>query len=118
MTNRVRLKVLVVDDDKTVADTVSHVLRCEGFQVDTFYNPLLALQHAMRSELYALVTDYTMPQLNGLELASRLQETYPDCKIVILSGDAALMAEKADPGLKFTLLQKPAEVCVLLAALE
>lgn len=50
MTASARLRIFVVDDNVCVADTVSLVLCEAGFQVTTFYNALLAVQHALQSK--------------------------------------------------------------------
>jgi DNA-binding response OmpR family regulator len=118
MTASSRLRILVVDDDVSVADTSSLVLRHAGFQVTTFYDPLLAAQHALEFEPHAVITDYSMPNMNGLELAAWLHQHCPDCKIVIISGEAAAVAERVNDGLKFTLLQKPVDPRALIAAVH
>jgi CheY-like chemotaxis protein len=116
MTACERLRIFVVDDNVCVADTVSLVLREAGFHVTTFYDAIPAVQHALQFPPDAVITDYSMPNMNGLVFAAWLQEHCPDCKIVILTGDAALVAETADGDLKFTLLQKPAHPDSLIAA--
>jgi DNA-binding NtrC family response regulator len=70
----------VVDDDASIADAVSAVLCLAGFDVTTFYDPLHAAQHAIQSEPHVVITDYSMPNMNGLELAAIMQERYPACK--------------------------------------
>jgi DNA-binding NarL/FixJ family response regulator len=89
-----------------------------GFRVITFYNPLLAAQYALESEPHPVITDYSMPHMNGPELAAWLQRHCPECKIVIISGEAAAVAEQVNPGLKFTLLQKPVDPCAPIAAVH
>lgn len=117
MTNA-RFRIFVVDDDASVADTVSAVLRYAGFEVTTFYDPFLTMLHALESEPHVVITDYAMPKMNGLELATRLQKLYPACKIVILTGQAALVAEQVANGLNFTLLQKPVLPRALIEAVQ
>ena len=118
MTANATFRVFVVDDDASVADTVSEVLRRAGFEVTTFYNPLIAAQHALESEPHVVVTDYSMPNMNGLELATWLQKRYPACKIVILTGQVAAVADQPVNGLKFTLLQKPVPPLTLIQAVR
>lgn len=113
-----RSRVFVIDDDESVADVVSQVLRHAGFQVTTFYDALAALRHALESKPDVVVTDYSMPNMNGLEVAAWLRENCPDCKIVIISGIAAEVAERADSNLEFTLLQKPIDRRALISAMQ
>jgi FixJ family two-component response regulator len=115
MTSIARLRIFVVDDDVCVADTVSVALREAGFQVTTFYDALLSVQHALLFQPDTVITDYSMPNMDG-QLAAWLQEHCPGCKIVILTGDVPLVTEKADGMLKFTLLEKPAHPDALIAA--
>lgn len=111
-------RIMVVDDDKSVANVVSLILHQAGFQVTTFYDALSAAQYALEFQPDVVITDYSMPNMNGLELATVLQENCPDCKIVINSGEAAVVAERANSNLKFTLLQKPTDLRTLIAAIR
>ena len=111
-------RIFVVDDDASVANVVSAVLREAGFDVSTFDTALLAAQHARRFAPDVVVTDYSMPDMNGLVLAAWLQEYCPGCKIVILTGEAAAVAEQAIVGLRFTLLEKPATPSELIDAVH
>lgn len=113
-----RSRVFVVDDDRSVADTVALVLQRAGFQVTTFYDAVSAAQYALAFAPHTVVTDFSMPGMNGLELAAWLQQHLPCCKIVIISGEAATVAEQANDGLNFSLLQKPVAPQILIAAVE
>jgi DNA-binding NtrC family response regulator len=106
--------VLVVDDDRVLADTISAVLRGAGFQVRTFYDGLPAINFAIGSKPDVIVTDYRMPT-NGLRLASWLRDHCPGCKVVLISGDAPTCnVDQADRGYRFTLLEKPVDPATLI----
>jgi CheY-like chemotaxis protein len=111
-------RVLVVDDDKLLAYVISEVLRDAGFDVSTFNDALLAAQFALKSPPDVVVTDYVMPDIDGLVLTAWLRENYPACKVVIVSGDAATVKEQAPIGLKFALLQKPFPTELLITAVQ
>jgi CheY-like chemotaxis protein len=111
-------RILVVDDDKLVADVLTLILEHHGFLVTTLYNPVLAAQYALELLPHVLITDYHMPQMNGLELATRIRKHCPDCRIVITSGHIAVVAEQMGAGMDFTLLQKPVHPPVLLVAID
>lgn len=115
---RTAVRVLVVDDDKPLAHVTSEVLRGVGFEVSTFNDALLAAQFALKSAPDVVVTDYAMPDIDGLVLTAWLSVNCPACKIVIMSGEAAMVAEQAPIGLKFALLQKPVPTEVLIAAIH
>jgi len=118
MTEHAKVRIFVVDDNECVADLVSIVLCRAGFQVFTFYDALPALRHALEARPDAVITDYSMPNMNGLEFATWLQGHFPECKIVILTGDAASVTEKAASNVRFTLLEKPAQPDELITALR
>jgi CheY-like chemotaxis protein len=111
-------RVLVVDDDKLLAYVISEVLRDAGFDVSTFNDARLAAQFALKSPPDVVVTDYVMPDINGLVLTTWLSENYPACKVVIVSGDPIAVTEQAPIGLKYALLQKPFPTESLIAAVH
>jgi len=112
------VRVLVVDDDKPLALVISEALRGTGFEVSTFNGVFPAAQFALKTAPNIVVTDYDMPGINGLVFSAWLSVNCPACKIVIISGDAATVTEQAPLGLKFTLLQKPVTIGVLIAAVQ
>jgi DNA-binding NtrC family response regulator len=118
MTSNTGIRVFVIDDDVSVAEVVSAVLHQAGFEVSTFNNALSAARHARRASPHVVVTDYSMPDINGLALAAWLQTNCPECKIVILTGEAAAVAEHAGVELRFTLLEKPVAPQDLIGAVQ
>jgi CheY-like chemotaxis protein len=116
--NGTAVRVLVVDDDKLLAYVISEVLHDAGFEVSTFNHALHAAQFALKSPPDVVVTDFVMPDIDGLVFTAWLSVNYPACKVVIVSGDAATVAEQAPLGLKFALLQKPVPTEVLIAAVQ
>jgi DNA-binding response OmpR family regulator len=118
MTRSAKSRAIVVDDDKAVADYVALVLRHAGFEVSTFYSALPAAQYAREFAPDLVVTDYSMPDMNGLVFAYWLRENFPSCKVVIISGEISVVERAAKGGPSFTLLQKPFNLKVLLAAIR
>lgn len=70
MTASARTRVLVVDDDVSVADTVALVLDGAGFEVAKFYDALLAAQYALEFQPHTIITDYSMPRMTDPALNS------------------------------------------------
>ena len=80
------MRILVVDDEPVVAETLGIILGQAGYEVETFTDPEKALE-ALRENPAALVlTDMRMPKMNGMELANRVSDMLPTCHVIILSG--------------------------------
>ena len=102
--------VLVVDDEKVIADTLSIILKQSGFSVITAYDGPTALQLASDFKPDLLISDVMMPGMTGIELAITLTGLIPRCKILLFSGQAAtvdLLEEARSLGHDFTTLTKP-----------
>src|SRR4051794_2294905 len=80
--------VLVVDDEGIVLNVVSLVLRNAGFRVIVASGGVQALERVEDSEegVSLAVLDMEMPGLNGLQLYERLQELYPQMRVLFISG--------------------------------
>jgi CheY-like chemotaxis protein len=82
------LKVLVVDDDRKVAETLAAILGHCGCQVTIAENGVEGLRSCQRSTPNVLITDVDMPLMNGLELAACVSKLCPSCNIILCSGSA------------------------------
>jgi two-component system OmpR family response regulator len=111
-------RIFVVDDDVFVAHAVTLALRYAGYAVSTFTDALSAAQQARLSAPDVVITDYSMPQFNGLVFAAWLQENCPACGVVILTGQAEAVEEQAFAGLRFTLLEKPVSSRILIEVVQ
>jgi CheY-like chemotaxis protein len=102
--------ILVVDDEKVIADTLSIILRKSGFETMTAYNGPAALELAAKLTPDLLISDVVMPKMSGIDLAITMKHTIPTCKVLLFSGQAAtidLLAQARDQGYDFTTLTKP-----------
>ncbi|MGE5724922.1 MAG: response regulator [Acidobacteriota bacterium] len=105
-----QLKVLVVDDEVLIADTLGIILRQGGYQCRVVYSGTDALQELLSFRPELLISDVIMPGLRGIDLAIRARELLPGCEILLLSGQAAtadLMQVASAAGHSFDLLSKP-----------
>ncbi len=71
------IRVLVVEDDATVAEVVMRYLEREGFEVETVGDGLVALDRARAAPPDAVILDLMLPGLDGLEVCRRLREVAP-----------------------------------------
>jgi CheY-like chemotaxis protein len=111
--------VLVVDDERVIADTLSVILSRSGFTVMTAYDGETALDLAEIAPPDLLLSDVMMgPGMDGTELAIQMVTSFPECKVLLFSGHAAtvdLLAKARRSGYDFTLLNKPVYPADLLA---
>ena len=69
------MKILVVDDEKTIVKGIKFNLENEGYQVDVCYDGETAVDMARRGEYAVILLDLMMPKLDGLAVLRRLEET-------------------------------------------
>jgi DNA-binding response OmpR family regulator len=110
--------VLVVDDEAVIADTLAMILEQSGLKALVAYdgNSALAIASTMAPDL--LLTDVSMPGMNGIDLAVAIRHILPKCKILLFSGQAStmnLLGSARDAGRDFTVLAKPLHPTELLA---
>jgi len=116
--NERRQRVLVVDDEAIIADTIARILSLSGYAATAAYNGDEALESALIAPPHLLLTDVVLPGMNGIELAQTIKRVFPDCKILLFSGQAStvdLLAASHRAGHRFTLLNKPIPPEQLLA---
>ena len=85
-----RYTVLVVDDDHHMLESLLLLLSAYGYTVSTADNALDALEKMQSEEVDIVMTDIRMPGMDGLELAGRIHELYPETPIVIMTAFAEL----------------------------
>jgi PAS domain S-box-containing protein len=108
--------ILLVDDNQQLLETGSALLETLGYQVSCHSDPLMALEAFTKEpDKYSLVlTDYTMPKLNGRELYRELIRVRPDIKVVLCSGFGTNISEDSAEEEGFSaFLAKPFETRVL-----
>ena len=113
------LRVVCVDDERFLADTVAHLLRELGAEARSFTDPAAALAAivAAPDDVDLVLTDLTMPTMSGLELARAIHALRPTLPIVLASGHVMESAAAlAEVGVVRT-LQKPFDLVQLVAAL-
>jgi CheY-like chemotaxis protein len=114
-------RVLVVDDERIIADTLTAILRHAGYEAMAAYDGLSALSHCASFEPDLIISDVVMPEMNGVKMAIAVKRRYPICKILLFSGQAAtanLLQEAQQSGYDFELLEKPVNPKELLARLK
>lgn len=119
--NRVKPKVLVVDDERVIADTLAMILNQSGFDARATYSGEKAVELASSFTPDMLITDVIMADLNGIDAAIKIRSLLPSIKVLLFSGQAATadLLEKARAhGHEFEILAKPVHPQDLLNKLQ
>jgi CheY-like chemotaxis protein len=101
-------KVLVIDDERVVADTLAEVLRLNGFAPVALYSGEEAIEFAGRFRPDIVLSDIRMNQVDGIEAARAIRKLHPECRVILFT--ASQVDEKTRQtidGLGFELLQRP-----------
>jgi DNA-binding response OmpR family regulator len=112
-----RRKILIVDDEQVIADTLAIILSKSGFDTFVAYDGASALALAYKLAPDLIVSDVVMPKMSGVDLAIAVTQTMPECRILLFSGQAAtvdLLEEARQSGHNFTTLTKPVHPTDLL----
>ncbi|WP_319521804.1 formate/nitrite family transporter [uncultured Desulfosarcina sp.] len=78
--------MLIIDDDMAVLTSCQRIFTEEGFEVTTTTNPLDGLELARSKAYTVILCDWHMPQLDGMDVVSRLQTLAPESAVVMISG--------------------------------
>ena len=103
-------RIFVVDNEPVIASSLAAILRMNGFSARFFTSPLEALAAARSESPDLVVSDVAMPGISGIDLAIQMRAQYPNCKILLFSGQAAtldLLEGAHARGYDFGILQKP-----------
>ena len=114
-------KILVVDDEGRIADTLAEILEMSGFHVAVAYDGWEALEAAAGFHPDYLLSDVLMPRMNGVELAIAMRKIYPDARILLFSGQAGIteiLLEGLRQGFEFELIAKPIHPLKLIERLK
>jgi DNA-binding NtrC family response regulator len=103
-----RARVLIIDDERSILDTVQILLRGEGFDVATVQNPREALQQADEFDPDIVLTDIRMPAMSGLEILAAMRQRDAEVPVILMTAQASLQSamQAVNEG-AYYYLQKP-----------
>jgi CheY-like chemotaxis protein len=84
------MKVLVVDDNRLLADTIQETLEIDGLDVMSAKDGLEGYWTYLLFRPDMIITDIQMPRKNGLEMMKRIRKHNPKIKTIYMSGDIAM----------------------------
>lgn len=115
------MRVLVVDDERLITDTLCAILNESGFEAVGAYSGAEALEAAATHQPQIVLSDVMMPRMSGVELGIQLRTLYPQTKVILFSGQTATsgMIQRAQAeGHRFDLIPKPIHPRDLIARLR
>jgi len=107
---QLKQRILIVDDEKIIADTLALILNTIGCESKAVYSGESALAAAEQFQPDILISDVIMAEMSGIEVANIISEKQPNCKVILFSGQAAtadLVAHAVSRGHAFEILAKP-----------
>lgn len=115
MDEKLKARVLLVDDEVEFLQTLSTRLELRGLKVDTAESGEAAISKVEQQEFDVIVVDLSMPGIDGIETMERIKDINPSAEIIMLTGygsvESGVKAIKTGAG---DFLQKPVEMATLL----
>jgi DNA-binding NtrC family response regulator len=119
--NQATPRVLVLDDEQVIANTLVLILNRSGFEAQAVYTADAAIASARKFSPDVLISDVIMDGSTGIDAAIQISEMAPNCRVILFSGQAAtadLLERAKASGHQFELLIKPVHPRALLEKLK
>ena len=114
-------RILVIDDEASIADSLVEILMSQGFEATAFYRGQSAIDFARKNCPDIVLSDVVMPKMNGVETALAIRRVCPATRILLFSGQAGttnILEQAREGGHEFELLPKPLHPDALLKKLR
>ncbi len=98
--------VFLLDDDPSILKATRRLLDSVGWKVEAFTDPIAFLEHAATHRPDLAVIDILMPDMNGLEVQTRLRRVSPSTRVIVLTA-------KDDPSVRRTAMNSGASAFFL-----
>ena len=104
-------KILVVDDDKSIRETLTNYLKRQNFEVTSAENGKIALEIVKRKNPDLIITDVRMPEMNGIDLLKNVKEIDSHIQVIIISAfDDMQSTVQAMQNGAYDYIEKPLEI--------
>ena len=116
-----KLNILVVDDERLVADSLVEILTMFGFDASCRYSGSQAIDRTNTVAFDVLITDVVMNEMTGIEAAIEICKVLPNCKVLLMSGNnrtAEMLKDAHEQGHDFDILAKPVHPSVIIDRLN
>ena len=113
------MKILIIDDERSIRNSLGEILSDEGHEVDTAEDGASGLALALKDKYNAIFCDIKMPGMDGLEVLSKMISEGVDAAIIMISGhgDIETAVECMKKG-AFDFIQKPLDLNRILITLK
>jgi DNA-binding NtrC family response regulator len=119
MSSECKGRILVIDDDEAILETLEDALSIDGFEVTTTDRGASAVEAARQGGFNLAITDLKMPGMSGLETLAALRDVQPSLPVIVMTGFASggTTSECTKLG-AFGLLRKPFKLEELLRVIR
>ena len=112
-------RILVVDDDPLIRGSIYELLHAQHFDVEMASDGAEAIDHLKRRPFRLVITDWKMPQIDGMSLLGHIRANYPDVSVVLVTGFGSInSAVEAIREGAFDYLTKPVQPEELEATIQ
>jgi serine phosphatase RsbU (regulator of sigma subunit) len=81
--------IVIVDDEEIVLQSIGSFLELEtDYEIKTFVSPKIAMDELIKQPIDLVISDFLMPEMNGLQFLKKVKELYPEIPLVLLTGYA------------------------------
>lgn len=114
-------KLLIVDDEPPIADTLAAIFRMHGYEVCVAYSAEEAIETIAEVEPNLALVDVMLPGMNGIDFGIVVRDNRPACQVLLFSGHEStemLLEEAARKGHRFDILAKPVHPTQILETVK
>ena len=113
------MKILIIDDERSIRNSLKEILADEGYDVDVAENGVLGCQMVDKEKYSVIFCDIKMPEMDGMEVLDKLNEMGVDAAVVMISGhgDIDTAVECIKKG-AFDFIQKPLDLNRILITIK
>ena len=113
------MKILIIDDERSIRNSLKEILMDEGYDVDVAENGAQGVSMTEKEKYSVVFCDIKMPEMDGMEVLDRLMSSGTDAAVVMISGhgDIATAVECIKKG-AFDFIQKPLDLNRILITIK
>lgn len=113
------IQILVLDDEKIVGERLKASLEKEGHTLETFINPVTALERIREKTFDVVITDIRMDDMDGIQILEAVREKSQKTKVIMITGYATLeVARESLTKGAFDFIAKPFKLKEIRGAIQ